>query len=277
MTPPTAERDLLEAVHRELGQRRSDALVTGTTVGDRLVAVELRVDVGNAMGVAHCPPGGLDVTIPDTAGELSRWAFAPPVDDPVAAALGIAALNARSVGDVPWQSGDPMAALAEDVDRIATVGLFRAAFRKFDAIEVRVIEREAVGAFDAPPGVSVSVFGPAEAERAIDGVDVLFVTGSSLIYGGTNRYLLAAENVPTVVLIGATASFLPGPTFEAGVTLLAGTRVTDPSGVRAGIESGLCGTDLHDRGLEKVYASAGAGTDGLDLEGRDAVSSRDRR
>lgn len=262
-----AERDLLERVYHELGDRRADTPVSQYAVGERLVAVAFG---DAAMGVAHCPTGDVDVPLPHEGGPLSRWAFEPPGDDPVAAALGVAALNARSAGAIPWRAGDPMAALDPDVDRIATVGLFGAAFRKFDAVDVRVIEREPIGAIDAPPSVSVSTFGPEEAASAIADVDVLFVTGSSLIYGGTTAYLRAAVDVPTVVLIGATASFLPGSAFAAGVDVVAGTRVTDPEGVWAGIDSGQCGTDLHDAGLEKVYVAAGSGSAGLDL-GDDAA------
>lgn len=275
MAPPTPERELLERVYEKLNDRRAEAPLARATVGERLVAVSLD-DAGPAMGVAHCPSGTVDAAVPDDADGLSRWAFEPPDDDPVAAALGVAALNARSVGAIPWTAGDPMAALDAEVDRVATVGLFRAAFRKFDAVEVRVIEREPVGSIEAPPGVSVSVFEPEEAATALEGVDVLFVTGSSLIYGGTAGYLRAAVDVPTVVLIGATASFLPGPALEAGVDVVAGTRVTDPDRVLAGIESGLCGTDLHDAGLEKVYVSAEAGPDGLQLD-RDPTTERAAR
>lgn len=263
MATRTAERVLLERVYDELGDRRTDTPVTRYTVGERLVAVALDEA---AVGVAHCPAGDVDAAVPDVGDALSRWAFEPPGNDPVAAALGLAALNARSAGAIPWHAGDPMAALDPDVDRIATVGLFGAAFRKFDAIDVRVIEREPIGTVDAPSGVTVSTYGPEEAERAIADVDVLFVTGSSLIYGGTTAYLRAAVDVPTVVLIGATASFLPGPAFAAGVDVVAGTRVTEPDRVWAGIESGLCGTDLHDAGLEKVYVTAGTGSAGLDLD-----------
>lgn len=268
----TAERALLERVYDELGNRRSETPVTQYAVGERLVAVGLG-DV--AMGVAHCPAGDVETALPDDGGALSRWAFEPPGDDPVAAALGVAALNARSAGAIPWTGGDPMAALDPDVDRIATVGLFGAAFRKFDAVDVRVIEREPIGAIDAPAGVTVSTFGPEEAANAIRDVDVLFVTGSSLIYGGTAAYLRAALDVPTVVLIGATASFLPGPALEAGVDVVAGTWVTDPDSVWAGVGSGLCGTDLHDAGLEKVYVSAETAPEGLELDQDDTRDGAD--
>lgn len=267
MTPAPTDRDLLERVYDQLRRRAVAGTVERTTIGERLVAVECRGPDGAQLGVAHRPPGTVEASVPTDPLGLARWAVAPPSAEPLAAALGIAALNALSAPHIAWQRGDPMAALAADVDRIATVGLFRPAFRKFEALDVRVIERRPVDEIDAPSGVTVSVYPPSDHAAAIDGVDVLFITGSSLVYGGTATYLRAAAEVPSVVLIGATASFLPGPAFDAGATVLAGARVTDPPAVRAGIEAGRCGTDLHDRGLEKVYVTAASSPRGLDLPG----------
>jgi uncharacterized protein (DUF4213/DUF364 family) len=213
--------------------------------------------------------------MPDRADTLSRWAYRPPEADPVAAALGMAALNARSAGAIDWRTGDPMAAIDPDVVRIATVGHFGAAFRKFADVEVRVIEREPIGRLDPPAGDGPVGFPWAVNAHLDAGVDVLFVTGSSLLYGGTLEYLLAADDVPTVVLIGATASFLPDPAFAAGVTVVAGTRITDPGRIRAGIEAGECGTDLHDAGLEKVYVTAEPEVTGLDFHPAAERTARD--
>lgn len=300
----TTERELLTDV---LGQLREvegadTAQVRRFLAGENLLLVELERGSGNeresasasasdagaagAAGVAHRPSVALpdaDVVRDADGFDLARWAVDPPGDaggvdgapeganaDPTGArAVGMAALNALSAPHVDWRVGDPMAALG-DVGVIATVGLFRPAFRKFGAVDVRVVEREPIpeGELDAPPGVSVSVsvFDPTEYEAALEGVEVLFVTGSSLIYGGAGRYLDAAVDVPTVVLIGATASFLPGPAFDAGVTLLAGARVTHVDRVADGIRTGACGTDLHDSGLRKVYVAADGDIPGLDLD-----------
>lgn len=277
MTATPRDRDLLERIHDQLRRRRPSAAVRRTTVGERLVAVETGGSSEPHVGVAHRPPGDPEVDVPDDALALSRWAYDPPAGgESVGVALGLAALNALSAPLVPWCRGDPMAALADGVDRVGTVGLFRPAFRKFDAVDVRVVERAPVGAIEAPPSVDVTVFAPADHKAAIKGVDVLFVTGSSLVYGGADDYLRAATDIPTVVLIGATASFLSGPAFDAGATIVAGARVTDPAGVWSGIEAGLCGTDLHDRGLEKVYVAAAPAPPGLDLDGARAITRSGR-
>lgn len=295
----TTERELLTDVLGRLREMEPTAAapVRRFVAGENLLLVELERGSGNeresasasdagaasVAGVAHRPPVALPEAsvVRDADGfDLARWAVDPPGEsgeangtngadaDPTGArAVGVAALNALSAPHVDWRAGDPMAALG-DVGVIGTVGLFRPAFRKFGAVDVRVIEREPVPGdeLDAPPGVSVSVFDPTEYEAALEGVEVLFVTGSSLIYGGAGRYLAAAD-VPTVVLIGATASFLPGPAFDAGVTLLAGARVTDADRAAADIRAGACGTDLHDSGLQKVYAAAVGDLPGLDLDG----------
>lgn len=261
------DRALLERVYDGICGAGVTGTVDRTSIGDRLVAVEVDGPDGRRMGVAHRPPGEVGVRVPTDAIALARWSFDPPTaGQPLEIAIGVAALNALSAPMIRWAPGDPMGALGDDVDRIATVGLFRPALRTFDAIDVRVIEREPVGDIDAPAGVSVSAYPPSGHQRAIDGVDVLFVTGSSLVYGGTATYLGAAADVPSVVLIGATASFLPGPAFDAGATVVAGARVTDPEAVRRGIERGLCATDLHGRGLEKGYVAAEATLAGLDLD-----------
>jgi hypothetical protein len=58
--------------------------------------------------------------------------------------------------------------------------------------------------------VLVEVTHPAHGRLA--GADLCFITGSALVYGGVDRYLsvLSEGGVSAVVLVGATASLLPG-------------------------------------------------------------------
>lgn len=243
--------------------------VDGSTAADRRSA-----------GLAHRPsadggdPVDRDGPTDDLALEMVlEWATrsasdsaAETTDDPrseerrptLETAIGVAAVNALSAPFVDWVPGDPMALLDPAVDAIATVGLFRPAFRTFADVDVRVIERRDVGPVAAPDGVRVSTFRPAEATAVMADADVVFVTGSAFVYGGLEGYLEAAPASATVVLIGATASMLPGPAFDAGVDIVAGASVTDRDGVREAVEAGACGTDLHDAGVRKVYAVSGA-------------------
>jgi uncharacterized protein (DUF4213/DUF364 family) len=250
------------------------AAVERVTVGDRVVLVEVTDGDGSGRrtaGVAH-RPAGEHSHVDDHSLDRLVAAAGSPVDDAPSVrldrALGIAAVNALSAPYVDWQAGDPMAGLDSDVDRITTVGLFVPAFRKFEDVAVRVIERGPVDSVPSPDGVRTETFTPADTETAMAGADVVFVTGSAFIYGGVDRYLDAAPAAATVVVIGATASFLPGPLFDRGVDVVAGASVTDVAAVRDAVARGACGTDLHDAGLRKVYSAATAPT-GLGLSRRD--------
>ncbi|MFC7205129.1 Rossmann-like domain-containing protein [Haloferax namakaokahaiae] len=272
------------------------ATLERVTIGDSVVMVELsgvqaatqvgegpngeeskseHSNGGTTAGLAHRPPGpapstdGLDVST------LLDWAASAPAEGPktpadrVSLSVAVAALNALSVPSTEWTAGDPMALLDANVETIATVGLFRPAFRKFDDVEVRVIERDAVGDVAAPEGVQVTVYGQSEASAALADAEVIFVTGSAFLYGGVERYLDAAPLTATVVVVGATASFLPDPLFDAGVDVVAGASVADADRARAAIRAGACGTDLHDAGVQKVYAVRGGSTaSGLSLRRR---------
>lgn len=265
--------DILRTVRRTLHER---AAVDGwrverLTVGDAAVLVELAERDGSATaaGLAHRPPGDVDTlptdpTDPETlldlldgdAGEAT-W---------LARAVGIAALNALSAPLLDWATGDPMATLGADVATVVTVGLFRPAFRKFADVTVRVVERERVDAdaVTVPEGVAVEAYRPAEAQTAMAGADVVFVTGSTLVYGGVERYLRAAPAAATTVVIGATASLLPDPLFDDGADVVAGAAVDDPAAARDAVRAGACGTDLHDHGVRKGYVTNATPT-GLDL------------
>lgn len=265
---------LLDAVYAAVVELSpiATATVERSTLGDRLLLLEIADGDGNeAAGVAHRPPGDLPV---DPEGvralEVASWVRdSAEAGDPLRTAVGVASMNALSAPLIEWSAGDPFEALSADVSTIATVGLFGPAFRKFGAVDVRVIERRDVEVPETSEGVTVDLFGPEEAEAAMNGADVVFVTGSTLLYGGTAAYLEAATEagVPDVVLVGATASFVPEPAFDAGATMLAGARVTDTEAVRRGALAGECATDLHDEGLEKVYVTSDGSTGyALELE-----------
>ncbi|WP_144901428.1 Rossmann-like domain-containing protein [Halobellus captivus] len=260
--------ELLAAARDRLRPHAASATVDRITVGDAAVLVELRDGPTASAGLAHRPSGPAPKTEDRTVESLLAGATAGVGDDEVAGrppravatarserALGIATMNALSAPLVDWRPGDPMALVDDDVERITTVGLFTPAFRKFDEMEVRVIEREEVDDVPDPASVRVRTFTPAETAEAMAGAEVVFVTGSAFVYGGVEAYLDAAPSAATVVVIGATASFVPEPLFAAGVDVVAGATVTDVDGVRTALDEGACGTDLHDAGLTKVYTA----------------------
>jgi uncharacterized protein (DUF4213/DUF364 family) len=181
------------------------------TVGERTILVELVDDVHNRRlgGLAHRPAGSGDSV---TAEDIE--ALLDPIEtvgdaDRIDLATAVATLNALSEPYIEWHRGDPMELLPSGVETVVTVGLFKPAMRKFDDIELRIIEREAC----PPPsqeGVAVSMFTPAEAKGAMEAADVIFITGSTLLYGGLNRYLDLAPADAPVILVGATASTWSG-------------------------------------------------------------------
>lgn len=253
----------------------SGARLDRVTLGDSVALVELAGGDEpvspdgrrSAAGLAHLPEGSAPTVPADADGLLaplrSDGTEVGSAADGVglgARALAVATLNACAAPLLDRLDGDPMALLDPSVERVVTVGLFRPAFRKFDGVEVRAIEREPVDpeGVSTPPGVTLRSFTPAETAAAMDGADVVFVTGSTLVYGGIERYLDAAPASATVVAVGATASSLPGPFFERGVDVVAGAAVDDPERAREAVAGGACGTDLHDRGVRKVYAARDA-------------------
>jgi hypothetical protein len=257
--------DPLAAAAARLAGAADRATLERVTLGDAAVLVEL----GTGAGLAHRPPGDAEVPKATDVPSLVSLATDAP-EGGLQRAVGVATCNALSAPCIPWQTGDPMALVADEVATVVTVGLFRPAFRQFADVTVRVIERDPIGDVPAPPGVAVESFTPDQATAAMAGAEVVFLTGSAFVYGGATDYLAAVPADATVVVVGATASFLPVPLFAAGVDVVAGAAVTDPATVRAAAADGACGTDLHDAGVRKVYVAASE-TDGrltLDTEVR---------
>ncbi|WP_135805347.1 Rossmann-like domain-containing protein [Halorussus marinus] len=255
---------LLSAISDELDRRGhlAGSRLDGVTVGESAVLVEVTDETGSgaepSAGLAHRPPGEVPELGETVESLLAPVRSAGAGDDPpdsVALAAGVATLNALSAPHVDWRTGDPMALLDESVETVVTVGLFRPAFRKFDDVAVRVVERTPVGDVSTPEGVSLRTFDPEETSAAMAGAEVVFITGSTLVYGGLERYLAAAPDDAAVVVVGATASGLPGSLFDAGADVIAGAHVAAPDRVRAAVADGDCGTALHDRGVRKVYAA----------------------
>lgn len=229
------------------------------TVGERALLVELRTTESatpSQAGLAHRPRDAGRSIAADSVGDLLAPIHAPGDGNRLDLAAAVATLNALSSPTIEWHRGDPMELLGSAVDTVVTVGLFRPAIRKFDDVEMRVIERDTEQVVEAPDGVSVRLFPTTATETAMDGADVVFITGSTLLYGGLDSYLAAAPETATVVLVGATASFCPDPLFAAGVDVVAGAVVSEPEQTRRAVRDGACGTDLHESGVEKVYTVA---------------------
>lgn len=256
---------IVEAMTECYRKTGAHAALDRVTLGPKSILVETTVHTGDrsipSAGLAHRPAGEpIDARAYTLETLLAAAARSDTVPDElvgdVPRAIGLATLNAVSAPFLDVTTGDPMESLSASVDRIATVGLFRPAFRKFGACDVRVIERRAVAAdsIEHPADVSVSLFAPEAAQEAMADAELVFVTGSTLIYGGLEQYLSIAPETAQTIVIGATASGFPEPLFSAGADIVAGVVVDDPDRVRKTVLDGGCGTDLHDAGVRKVYA-----------------------
>ncbi len=78
------------------------------------------------------------------------------------------------------------------------------------------------------PGELPDVIPQDNADAAVRRADMLVVTGTTLINNTLEPLLALARPGASVVVVGPTASMLPGAFFRRGVTLLGGDRVTRP-------------------------------------------------
>lgn len=64
-------------------------------------------------------------------------------------------------------------------------------------------------------------------EELLPKADVAVVTGTSLANGTIDRLLQLAREAREIAVVGASASVLPEPLFNHGVTIVGGIRVLD--------------------------------------------------
>jgi uncharacterized protein (DUF4213/DUF364 family) len=59
--------------------------------------------------------------------------------------------------------------------------------------------------------------------------DVVLITGSCLVYGGLERYLLLSKSAEKVIVLGPTSSMTPEPFFRRGADIVAGVKIENCS------------------------------------------------
>jgi uncharacterized protein (DUF4213/DUF364 family) len=176
------------------------------------------------------------------AADVARFARSP---DPIAAAIGLATLNAL---------GEPPAAVDADVldvidpgaqDEVGMVGFFRPLVEPLRnrAKAVHVFERQA----DAAAGLL-----PAEAAADIlPRCRIAIVTATSLLNRTMDALLRSCRNAREVVVLGPSTPLQPDLFAARGVTCLSGVWVTDgPRALRIISEGG--GTRRLQPALRKV-------------------------
>jgi uncharacterized protein (DUF4213/DUF364 family) len=184
------------------------------------------------------------------AADLAQSARSP---DPIAAAIGLATLNALAEPPA-GEGGDVLERLALGPrDEVGMVGFFRPLVEPLRrrVAALHVFERRA----DAAAGIL-----PSEAtEEILPRCRVVILTATSLLNRTVDGLLARCRNAEEIVLLGPSTPLYPAFFAERGVTLLSGVWVSDgPMALRIISEGG--GTRRLQPALRKVVlATAAAG------------------
>jgi uncharacterized protein (DUF4213/DUF364 family) len=90
------------------------------------------------------------------------------------------------------------------------------------------------------------------ADDVIHRADLLVITGTTLLNNTLEPLLAGARHGAGIVVVGPTASMLPGAFFRRGVTVLGGDNVTDPDSLLDTIAEGGSGYHFFKKSAEKT-------------------------
>jgi uncharacterized protein (DUF4213/DUF364 family) len=181
------------------------------------------------------------------AAELIRWAGAP---DPIAAAVGLAALNAVI---------EPPAEAAEaDIRKILDAGPEDAAgmVGYFGPLIPYLRERaKALYIFERRPQEE-GVLPEAEAARLLPSLSVVIISATTLLNRTLDALLEKCAHARTVALAGPSTPFVPEVFARRNVTLLSGVQVADADRVLRVVSEGG-GTRQFGAAVRKLTFQAG--------------------
>jgi uncharacterized protein (DUF4213/DUF364 family) len=180
-------------------------------------------------------------------------------------ALAIATLNA--LAETLWlRDGPPGGAEASEGDafeavpllpgqRVALVGAFppylRELRRRGQPFNVLELDPTTLKPDELPHYV------PADrAAEVIPRADVFIATGTTLLNGTLEGLLRLLRPGAEAAVIGPTATLLPDPYFRRGVTVVGGTRVTDPDALLALLAEGGSGYHFFGKTVARVTLRA---------------------
>jgi hypothetical protein len=230
------------------GLERPQESVVQAAAGRRFAVVRCagRAGVASTLGAGPVDGDPAERAGGRSLGEVAAWLGGP---DPLAASLGLAALNAACPPPdparlwpgpaqellLPWARGG----------RVVVVGDFPfTAELAAQAASLHLLElRPRPGA--APAG---------EWAEALERCDLLLATGTALLTGGLAALLAAAPRARRV-LLGPSAPLSPA-LWGCGLQVLAGSRVVRPEPVLAAAAAGGTFHDLKRAGLEQVCLCA---------------------
>lgn len=161
--------------------------------------------------------------------------------DPVARALGFAAINALSqslftrAGWTPPGAGDSLAGMAPEAgEHVGMVGLFPPLIAPVLATGAKLTVLELDPALAGERDgyrVTLDPAGLASCDRVVS-------TCTVLLNGTLDVVLAACRGARRVAVIGPTAGCVPDPLFERGVDAVGGRRVADARGFLAAFAAG---------------------------------------
>jgi hypothetical protein len=161
--------------------------------------------------------------------------------DGVARTLGFAAVNAMSrhlmdrMGFVPPLAPDSIGCLdPQPGEHIGMVGFFPPLVRQVTGHGARLTVLELRADLAGQHAHCKVTLDP----RELDDCDKVLCTSTVLLNHTLDDLLAHCRNARHIVLIGPGAGCLPGPQFEAGITVMAGTWITDTQGFTRALHAG---------------------------------------
>jgi len=248
--PPITEQyvALAERIAERLGSPRVRALhlppPTGTKEAE-FCALEL--DDGS-IGFSYIQLAGTEAPLRERYGERGISGIEAVVlargfadSDPVARALGFAAINALSqalfarAGWLPPAGGDPLGAIApQRGEHIGMIGLFTALLPLIERAGARLTVLELKPELvREEPNLRVTL-DPA----ALAACEKVVSTCTVLLNNTLDNVLAACRNARHIAVVGPTAGCMPDPLFARGVATLGGRRVVDREGFLDAFRSG---------------------------------------
>ncbi len=157
------------------------------------------------------------------ASDLAVWARSP---DPVAAAVGLATLNALT--------GVPPGAADEDLltelrvtsnDAVGMVGYFGPLIEPLRTLS------KALHIFERRPDAGPGVLSEAAAAEILPECHLVILSATALLNRTLDDLLVHCRNAREVAILGPSTPLLPGIFADRGVTLLSGVHVMDAESV----------------------------------------------
>lgn len=220
-------RSIIKYLEKELGNSIPGIKVEDARIGLAYTGVKLSNGYG---GVAGTPlnelPGCICLHRPleiigCSAAEVMQMSLS---EDLLESVIGIATINAlaQMVKGYEYTDMDVFEIIRKE-DRVSMIGYFGPMISRILKItqDIHVVDRKEV--LDS----RVKIIQEDEAKDVIPSSDVTIISGTTLVNRTLDDLLELTRDVRDTVILGPTATLLPEPFFERGVTAVMGTRIHD--------------------------------------------------